>query len=165
MKQFVGLGLLGLLSSGPALAGDLALGDPRNVSPPPAHAIGFPSRDANLDVLPGFRHPPAGYGEVAFYWWLGDPLTRERLQWQIDQLSDKSVSGLQINYAHSDQGGRSWGLTFPSDPPLFSEPWWDLVQWFLKSAKKQGMAISLSDYTLGFGQGWYVDEVLRENPT
>jgi len=26
------------------------------------------------------------------------------------------------------------------------------------------MAISLSDYTLGFGQGWYVDEVLRENP-
>ncbi len=164
MKQVVRTSLVALLVGGPTLAGDLEFGDPGNVLPPPPHAIGFPSREADLDVRPGFARPPAGYGEVAFYWWLGDPLTRERLQWQIDQLAGKGVSGLQINYAHSDQGGRSWGLTYPSDPPLFSEPWWDLVQWFLRSAKKQGMAISLSDYTLGFGQGWYVDEVLRENP-
>jgi hypothetical protein len=34
--------------------------------------------------LPGFASPPAGYGEVAFYRWLGDPLTKERLTWQLD---------------------------------------------------------------------------------
>ena len=115
-------------------------------------------------MLPGFKEPPPGYGEVAFYWWLGDPLTRERLAWQLDQLAGKGVMGLQINYAHSDRGGRSFGLTYPSDPPLFSEDWWKLVGWFMQEAKQRGMAVSLSDYTLGIGQGWCVDEVLKENP-
>ena len=27
---------------------------------------GLPSRDPNLDVLPGFKNPPPGYGEVPF---------------------------------------------------------------------------------------------------
>ena len=74
--------------------------------------------------------------------------------------------GLQINYAHSDRGGRSYGLTYPSDPPLFSEAWWDLFGWFVGEAKKRGMAVSLSDYTLGIGQGWWIDEILaRESRT
>ena len=34
----------------------------------------------------------------------------------------------------------------------------------MQEAKKQGAGISLSDYTLGFGQGWCVDEILREHP-
>ena len=29
---------------------------------------GHPSRDKDLDVLPGFQNPPSGYGEVPFYW-------------------------------------------------------------------------------------------------
>lgn len=126
---------------------------------------GYPSRAAGLDVLPGFRTPPPGYGEVGFYWWLGDPLTRERLTWQLDQLQGKGISALQVNYAHSDRGGRFWGLTLPSDPPLLSEPWWDLFGWFLKQARQRGMAASLSDYTLGWaGNGWYIDEILRDHP-
>ena len=135
------------------------------LTPPPDYTIGYPSRAADLDVLPGFLTPPAGYGEVAFYWWVGDPLTRERLTWQLDQLAGKGVMGLQINYAHSDEGGNSYGLTYPSDPPLFSKAWWKLVQWFAGEARKRGMAISLSDYTLSsVGQGQWTDEVLKENP-
>ena len=146
-------------------AGDLAWSDPANVPPPPPGAVGFPSRAAELDVRPGFRAPPAGYGDVAFYWWLGDPLTKERITWQLDQLAkSKGMTGLQVNYAHSDRGGRSYGLTLPSDPPLFSEDWWKLYGWFLQAAKKRGMSVSLSDYTLGIGQGWYIDEVLKEHP-
>jgi hypothetical protein len=131
---------------------------------PPPHSIGYPSREGDLDALPGFASPPAGYGEVAFYWWMGDPLTRERLAWQLDLLAGRGISGLQINYAHSDRGGRSYGLTYPSDPPLFSQEWWKLTSWFMKEAKQRGMAVSLSDYTLGFGQGWCVDEILKEHP-
>ncbi len=153
------------LASAPTRAGDLDFSDPAKVSPPPAHAIGFPNREANFDALPGFKSPPPGYGEVAFYWWLGDPLTKERLGWQLDQLAQvDGVMGLQINYAHTDRGGTNYGLTFPSEPPLFSTQWWDLVGWFMGEAKKHGMAISLSDYTLGVGQGWRMDEVIRENP-
>jgi hypothetical protein len=141
-----------------------APGDPAGSPGPPPHAIGFPSRAPDLDVLPGFKDPPPGYGEVAFYWWLGDPLTKERLSWQLDRLAGKGLMGLQINYAHSDRGGSSWGLTYPSDPPLFSEDWWALAGWFMGEAKKRGMAVSLSDYTLGIGQGWTADALVRERP-
>ncbi|MFA6290938.1 MAG: glycosyl hydrolase, partial [Victivallales bacterium] len=143
---------------------NLEFSDPANVQPPPSWAVGQISRSPDLDVLPGFQNPPAGFGVVPFYWWLGDPLTKERLSWQLDQLSDMGISGLQINYAHSDHGGISYGLTLPSDPELFSEDWWKLVAWFMEEAKKRGMAISLSDYTLGPGQGWCFDEVVRDNP-
>jgi hypothetical protein len=147
------------------LAGDLKFSDPANQAPPPPRAAGYPSRAPDLDVLPGFGTPPAGYGEVAFYWWLGDPLTRERLTWELDQLKGHSISAVQVNYAHSDKGGNSWGLTYESEPRLFTEPWWNLFGWFLKRARTQGMAVSLSDYTLGWvGQGWYFDEILRKTP-
>ena len=51
--------------------------------------VGFPSRNPQLDALPGFQHPPPGYGEVPFWWWTGDPLDKERLlangdRWERD---------------------------------------------------------------------------------
>ena len=145
-------------------AQDVAFSDPANVPSPPAGAIGFADRSPTLDVQPGFQKPPPGFGTVPFYWWLGDPLTKERLNWQLEQMQGMGVSGYQINYAHSDKGGRSYGLTYPSEPALFSEDWWKLTGWFMRAAKGQGAGISLSDYTLGFGQGWCVDEILREHP-
>lgn len=145
-------------------AGDLAFSDPANTHSPPSWAVGFSSRSPNLDVLPGFQKPPEGYGIVPFYWWLGDPLTKERLAWQLEQMAGMGVAGYQINYAHSDMGGQSYGLTLPSEPPLFSDGWWELTGWFMQKAKEQGASISLSDYTLGFGQGWCADEILREHP-
>jgi len=132
----------------------------------PILAPGFPNRSPKLDVLPGFKNPPKGYGEVSFYWWLGDTLTTERITSQLDQLKDKSITGLQINYCHTDKGGSNFGLTMPSQPALFSEKWWNLLQWFVKEAKARGMSVSLSDYTLGAAnQGWYIDEMLNENPS
>ncbi len=133
---------------------------PRSILPP-----GYPDRSATLDVLPGFKTPPPGYGEVPFYWWLGDTLTHERILWQMDQLAGHGVMGLQVNYAHSDSGGLLWGLTYKSRPALFSDEWWKLFGWFLAQAKQRGMSVSISDYTLGHaGQGWYVDEMLGEHP-
>lgn len=125
---------------------------------------GHPSRDRDLDVLPGFQNPPSGYGEVPFYWWLGDTLTREHLTGHLDLLKNKGISSLQVNYAHSDKGGKLWGLTFKSKPEIFTEEWWDLFGWFMREAKKRGMTVSLSDYTLGVGQEQYVDEILADYP-
>ena len=113
------------------------------------HPVGRPSRDPELDVLPGFRNPPAGYGEVPFYWWMGDTLTREHLRDHLDLLKDHGISSLQVNYAHSDKGGKLWGLTYKSHPEIFSEEWWELFGWFMREARKRGMTVSLSDYTLG----------------
>jgi hypothetical protein len=161
LRCAIGL-VLSMVSQVPA--GGLAFSDPSHVAPPPAGAIGFSHRQAAFDVAPGFQNPPPGYGIVPFYWWMGDPLTQERLAWQLEQMEGMGVSGYQINYAHSDKGGRSHGLTYPSDPPLFSAAWWELTRWFMTEAKKQGAAVSLSDYTLGIGQGWCVDSILEEHP-
>jgi len=111
------------------------------------HPPGFPNRSAVFNVLPGFKHPPKGYGEVSFYWWLGDTLTHERIISQLEQLKDKGITGLQINYCHTDKGGATYGLTYPSQPALFSDQWWKLLQWFVNEAKARGMSVSLSDYT------------------
>jgi len=125
---------------------------------------GRPDRNENFDVLSGFQNPPKGYGEVPFYWWQGDTLTKERIEWQLDQLQDKCISSLQINYSHIDSGGISWGLSNPSKPALFTPEWWNLFRWFAKECQKRGMTVSLSDYTLGVGQGFAMDEALKEFP-
>ena len=128
------------------------------------HRIGHPDRTVTSDIYALFKNPPKGYGEVPFYWWLGDTLTREHLSDHLDMLQGKSISSLQVNYAHSDKGGKAWGLTYRSQPDLFTEEWWELFGWFLKEAKKRGMTVSLSDYTLGVGQEKFVDEALAEHP-
>lgn len=125
---------------------------------------GYPDRTPSHDVLSGFINPPHGYGEVPFYWWQGDTLTRERLLWQLDQLKDKGIPSLQINYSHQDAGGISYGLSNPSKPALFTDAWWKLFKWFAAEAQKRGMTVSLSDYTLGIGQGYAMDEAIKQNP-
>lgn len=126
--------------------------------------IGRPERSNPGNLLKNFQTPPKGYGEVPFYWWMGDTLTREHLLGHLEILKNKGISSLQVNYAHSDKGGKSWGLTFKSKPEIFSEEWWNLFGWFMKEANKRGMTVSLSDYTLGVGQEQFVDEALAEHP-
>lgn len=127
--------------------------------------IGIPDRGADFDPRTYFQAPPAGYGEVPFFWWQADTLTREKLTWQLDELAKKKISSLQINYSHTDdQKGLFWGSSFPSKPALFTEEWWDLFGWFMAEAKKRGMTVSLSDYTLGVGQGFSIDDARKELP-
>lgn len=85
------------------------------------NSVGKPNRSANFDALPGFKNPPKGYGEVPFYWWMGDTLTKEHLTGHLEILKDKGISSLQVNYAHSDKGGKLWGLTYKSKPEIFTE--------------------------------------------
>jgi len=125
---------------------------------------GYVDRSPSLDVLPGFLNPPKGFGEVPFYWWQGDTLTRERITWELNQLQNKGISSLQINYSHLDTGGISYGLSRPSKPALFTDTWWNLFKWFAVEAHKRGMTVSLSDYTLGVGQGFAVDDAIKDNP-
>lgn len=127
-------------------------------------AVGHPDRTGKVNLKSGFVSPPKGYGEVPFYWWMGDTLTQEHLTYHLDQMAVKKITSLQINYAHSDKGGVKYGLTYPSKPALFTEEWWNLFGWFMEEAKKRGMTVSLSDYTLGVGQNSYVDEAIKENP-
>jgi hypothetical protein len=94
--------LLAPLAGLNARAGDVEFSNPANDEPAPPWAVGQSDRAPELDALPGFQHPPPGFGVVPFFWWLGDPLTKERLGWILDQMNGLGISGYQINYAHSD---------------------------------------------------------------
>lgn len=134
----------------PATA-ELDMSDPTIALPAaPRGALGFPSRDADLDALPGFQNPPPGYGQVPFWWWTGDPLDKERLRWQIEQLHAQGISGMQVNYAHEDSPG--WP-TYAAEPEIFSEAWWDVWKYVAGECSKREMGIGLSGYTLDWPNG------------
>ena len=135
--------------NGHLFAQDLLLSDPARLTPPKG-ALGYPSRAADLDVLPGFQNPPEGYGEVPFWWWTGDPLDKDRLRWQIEELHQKGIPGMQVNYAHQDTQG--WA-TYPAEPELFSDPWWEMWRFVADECGKRGMGIGLSGYTIDWPNG------------
>lgn len=87
-------------------------------------------------ILKAFYNPPQKYGEVSFFWWHGDKITKEKLHWILEQLKEKGIAGLQLNYCHSDKGGQQYGLTMDSDPRPFSDEWWELLGWLMEECKK-----------------------------
>ncbi|MDO4628904.1 MAG: glycosyl hydrolase [Planctomycetia bacterium] len=107
--------------------------------------LGYPSEQSVESLEAGFQNPPPGFGEVPFWWWTGDPLNKERLAWQIRELHEKGVAGMQVNYAHRDTPG--WP-TFPNNPEIFSSDWWDFWAFAAAECKKYDMGIGLSTYTL-----------------
>lgn len=107
--------------------------------------------DAAVDWKTGFAAPPAGYGEVPFWWWTGEKLDVERLLWQIDELAKKGgISGVQINYAHQDirdEKQPNW-LTYPNDPEPLTAEWFDAFDAVAARCRELGMGVGLSGYTL-----------------
>jgi hypothetical protein len=134
----------------PTAATGMAPGDPTTGIRPPDCAVGFPSREANLDVLPGFIRPPAGYGEVPYWWWTGDTLNVDRMIRQLKELHRKGISGVQVNYSHYD----TFGILTENDPPdIFTEDWWKVYSQISKACSKLNMGIGLSTYTLDWPDG------------
>ena len=136
--------VLTTLATAFAFESPLDLSDPSKLPPAPANAIAYPER-APQNLRENFQNPPAGYGEVPFWWWTGDRLDKARLEWQIEQLHQKGIPGVQVNYAHKDTDG--WGA-YNNDPPIFSDEWWDFYSYASKVAAKYNMGIGLSTYTL-----------------
>ena len=126
---------------------------------------GYPQQQVK-DLFGKFANPPQGYGEVSFYWWQGDTLKRERLLDQLNQLQDRHITSLQINYAHDDyfDAVKQMRPHYKTVPEVMTPEWWDLVKWFTGEAQKRGMSVSLSDYCLGIGQNSYFDKTMEQYP-
>lgn len=90
-----------------------------------------------------FRSPSPEFGPVPFWWWVGEPVTRERLAWQLDRLKEKGVLNAIVSYNHHADGSPNTG-----EPAVFSPEWWDLFRGVLDDCKARGMRLSFQDYTL-----------------
>ena len=123
----------------------------------------------NSNIYREFVNPPKGYGNIPFYWWNGDTLDTERIDEQLRMLAEGGVSGVQINFCHycpehdPDKTGGGFGKTYVSDPPMFTDKWWDIVNHTFHTAKSLGLGVGISDYTLGWiGNGFFVDSVVYD---
>lgn len=123
----------------------LDLAAPENLPKFASVPDGYPEPQGTSVTSEKFQNPPAGFGEVPFWWWTGDRLDRDRLAWQIRELHEKGVTGMQINYAHKDTAG--WP-TYPNSPEIFTPEWWEFWAFTAKECEKYGMGIGLSTYTL-----------------
>ena len=132
---------------------------PENLVERPANFLGFPTTEGEQNLLENFENPPHGYGEIPFYWWTGgDTLTKERLQWQLDQLSEAGVLGLNVSYNHTSKTvdtlinkdkNVTYGMPEVSNPAFQSEEWWDIWNWFSEECGKRNMGLGLDDYVVG----------------
>lgn len=84
-------------------------------------------------------------------------------------LAEGGVSGVQINFCHycpehdPDKTGGGFGKTYVSDPPMFTDKWWAIVNHTFHTAKSLGLGVGISDYTLGWiGNGFFVDSVVYD---
>lgn len=141
-----------------------------------AHAVerkctGYPSDRWIAELKHWFKNPPRGYGNVPFYWWNGDSLTHERLQYQLELLSDASTDGFAVSYIHTHpdvdtlanaHGYGSYGRPDAGTPAIFTDQWWETWNWFSGECAKHGIGVGLDDYVVGWnGNGYYVDSIVN----
>ncbi len=128
---------------------------------------GYPRVESEAETQKRFNSPPSGYGESPFFWWSGVKLNREYLSEQLDQLQKAGVYGLVVSYHHAHPDvdkelprGGGFGSVVPSDPPAFSDEWWELWNWFSGECARRGMTVGLDDYVFQSpGNGFWTDEV------
>jgi hypothetical protein len=100
----------------------------------------------NDTLAKDFFNPPREYGMVPFFWWTGEPLSRERIAWELDQLKANGFSGVNVNYTLTNLGH-----CYKGDPPLFSEAWWKFWESIVEECAKRDMAIGFDDYLVTHG--------------
>ena len=133
---------------------------------------GWPGHDGVTDLAAAFSTPPAGYGNVPFYWWTGDPLDMERLRQQLEILSDASTSGLCVSYNHTHKdvevelnapGHGPCGRVSGGKPRVMSEQWWDVWNEFSALCAKKGIGLGMDDYVIAWPRnGEFIDSILAE---
>lgn len=140
---------------------------------PSNYKKGFPSREGLVDIRSNFNNPPKGYGNVPFYWWNGDSLKLNRLNEQLEILSDAAIDGFSVSYIHThpgvdvelnSHGYGSFGRADAGCPEFYSDDWWKLWNDFSYECSKKNIGIGVDDYVIGWAKnGFYVDEVLEND--
>jgi hypothetical protein len=88
-----------------------------------------------------FRNPPSSYGPIDCWWWEGGHLSKEKMRWELEQLKAKGVYGTWF-YPRFPTGG-----PLASDPPYWSEKWWDFSRFSMEEHKRLGLESWFSDWT------------------
>jgi len=103
-------------------------------------------KDTYIKLKNEFVNPDYSYwGEVPLWWWEADSLDKERITFQLEELSSKGVKAVCPIQ-------RSPARCYPES---FSKEWWETMAFVNKKCERLGMRLWIYDQ-LGYGQyGWF----------
>ncbi|GEM_PF-1360109 len=112
------------------------------------------------DLASRFREAPPEFSPVPIWWWSGDPIEKERIRFQLEQMAAGGIHNAMIlNLAPS---GPLYGSA-ADEPPFLSEEWWDLFGYALQVGKEVGVRLWFYDQ-LGFSGSGLQARVVRDHP-
>jgi hypothetical protein len=93
-------------------------------------------------TLEDFESPPKSYRPWTVWWWFGGASTGEDLVWELRQMDQHGIGGVEINpvYALNPEGER---------PDVFGKEWQDRFLMVVEEAERLGMQVWLRA-----GSGW-----------
>ena len=110
---------------------------------------------ASTDLAKQFLEPPIEYHTFPCWWFDGgDPITDERVDWQLEQLDSQGIDVVCVSYV-GPHGVR---------PPVGSELWWERLQHIVEKAASLGMQIWMVD-GIGWGSPMTNNLVTRSDPS
>ena len=84
-------------------------------------------------------YPEARYRPVTAWWWSGEPVTEERLLWQLDRIAELGCGGFDITglAMHGPAAG-----TVADEPAGLSPEWYRLYRLACERARELGLGVA-----------------------
>ena len=107
-----------------------------------------------------FQAPPRDFSPTPLWWWSGEEVTEERMEWQLRRFAAGGIYNLVlINLAPA---GPQFGAE-TDNPQWFSPVWWQRVERACELAEELGMRLWFYDQ-IGFSGANLQGRVTREHP-
>ena len=113
------------------------------------------------DYLADFVTPDPRFSPAPQWWWSGEPLTIDRLRWQMDRLVAMGIHNVSI--IDLAPNGTMFGAD-ADQPPFLSEAWWQVFEQVCDHAATIGMFIWFYDQ-IGFSGASFQAEIAERDPT
>ncbi|MGC9199980.1 MAG: glycosyl hydrolase [Acidobacteriaceae bacterium] len=94
-----------------------------------------------IDLTSGWQAPPSTYRPHTRWWWPGGDATPESLRWELDQMAQQGMGGVEIM--------SPWRMYTKGNHEYLSPEYLQLLKYAIEQAGRRKMEVSLT-----FGAGW-----------
>ena len=119
-----------------------------------ARELQEPNTFSRKALLHKFRDPASKYGPIDCWWWEAAHLSKEKITLQLEELKAKGLAGTWF-YPRFVRGE-----PLQSDPPYWTERWWEFTSFSMQEHRRLGLIAWVSDWT---GNELFQDKLRSEH--